>query len=328
MDFQEAIVVSFCALMVVLVFASNQYVMVLNDQSKYFLGIDAVNHITTITNKTQNYQPLSIAVLSLLINPNRPEFFYFIHVFLLFVVIPLLLFRVSKHFFAPIVYFSSYFVWLSDNNATLPQTIVVVFLLAMFLVKNNYLRLVIVFLSFGVHFYAWVFLLGWFFILNFKEVSNRFWFLIPCATPKTALSFVKPELKEKVAIPLVQATNANVLNLLTRIAFLPLWIFMLQGLWAKENREWLILGIFILGAGIFSGIGGNLRILSLFVFPFAIGVTHSFKNSNPFLQKMIIFFVVIQFVGNFVSWVERKNILFCDLIVNNYGGFADKTFGG
>ena len=325
MDFQEALVISFCALMVVLVFASNQYIMVLNQENKYFLGVDAVNHISTIINQTQNYQPLSIAVLSLLINPNRPEFFYFIHVFLLFVVIPLLLFRVSKHFFAPIVYFSSYFVWLSDNNATLPQTVVVVFLLAMFLVKNNYLRLVIVFLSFGIHFYAWVFLLAWFFILNFKEVSNRFWLLIPCATPKTALSFVAPELKQKVSAPFVQATNGTLLNLFSRIAFLPLWLFMLQGLFAKENREWLLLGVFILAAGIFSGIGGNLRILSLFVFPFAIGVTHSFKNASPMVQKVIILFVAMQFLGNFVSWIERKNILFCDLIVHNYNGFADKT---
>ncbi len=324
---KESKIIAIAVFVLFVVFVSNFYVMQTNNSQKFFIGIDGANHISTVINQKQNYQPLAIWVMSGLINPNKPEFFYFIHVLLLFVVVPFLLFKASNHFLAPLIYYSSYFVWLSDNNGTLPQTIIVIFLLGMFLTKNNYIRIGLVILSFGIHSFAWWLLLAWLFFLNFKEISNKFFFLVPCAIPKTGFSFHIPELKQKTGLPLLQPTFATITNLFTRILFLPLWYFTFKGLLAKNNREWLFLALFLIVAGFVSGFGGNLRVLSLLVFPFAIGLTHYYKNSSKFAKKVILLFILVQFVGNFVSWLERKNILYCDLVLKNALDYNDKTGG-
>ncbi len=321
---------SLIAIALIVVFVANFYIMSLNDSNKFFLGVDALNHIQNYVNQEQDYQPLTIGMLSVLVSPNNTKTFYFLHVFLLFVVIPFLLFKISKHWLSVVIYYSSYFVFLSDNNATLPQTVIVIGLLAMFLVKNNFVRLGIVLFSFGFHSWGWVLLLAWFFILNFKDKENLplAYFLLPCATPKTGLTFYHAGLKEKLNLPLINLDPATVINLFSRVLFLPLWYFTFKGLFQKENRPWLFLSLLILAAGIFAGIGGNLRILSMLVFPFAIGLTHYYKYCSTFERKVIIFLVVVQFLANLVSWVERKNILYCDLIVNNHLDFSNKTLNG
>ncbi len=167
----ERVFLAIAVLVLGFVFLTNIYIMQVNEDTRFFIGIDGLNHVSSVITQQQDYSPVSISFMSFLIDPNRPVFFYFIHALLLFVVIPLMLFKASSHWLAPLFYYSSYFVWLSDNNGTLPQTLIVFLLLAMFLVKNNYVRVGIVVLSFGVHSFGWVLLVVWLFCLNFKGVE-------------------------------------------------------------------------------------------------------------------------------------------------------------
>lgn len=322
------------SIILLLVFVSNFFIIKLNSSNKFFLGIDALNHIDSLKNYKQNYAPLTLLFFHAFINPNNTQTFYFMHVFFLFLAIPFLVWlQNNKSFFSILVYYSSYFVWMSDNNGSLPQTIIILFFLLMSLTKNNFYRLLLVFIGFGLHFSGWIFLVAWFLIQNLHEKPGIL-FLGVCEKPLSAGVWKFTVLKEKVVTGISSIDFSTISNLFSRILFLPLWYFALKGLFSKKNRPHLLILGFILLTGIFYGFGDspevqalvNIRILVLAIFPIIAGLNTSWEKASKNTRLLILLSVLAQFLFNFVSWIERKNILYCDLVVNDAINYKSKVY--
>lgn len=290
--------------------------MAYNQKQNFFIGSDGNAHIRFF--QTQEYQPLTTIFVSIFVNEIKPQAFYFLHSFILFLLIPFLFYTITKHALSIPIYFSSYFVWISDNLGTLPQTLIVVLLLVLMLRKNNLERVLIIILSLGIHNIGFILLLAWFFIDNFFE--SKFF----CVLPTTfSLSntfsitnqniFKKTLIQGKFELNLVNSyiTWSHVLNLFSRIFLLPLWFFSIKTLIKIEYRKYLFLLIFILLAGFFSDQVNPLRILSLSIFPLGIGLVENYKTMTKKSKLATKIFLAIGILFNFYSWIILKNYNYC-----------------
>lgn len=300
----------------VLVFAANIAMQKINSSPGLFLGIDAQSYINNLEGD-KIYQPLTIAIISLIVTPVRPEFYYFLQSFLLFIILPFLFYKTTKHWLAVPIYFSSYFVFLADIGGMFAQGLILAILLGMFLAKNNLLRIGLLVASLGIHSSGFILVFAWLMILSFKDAKS-FLCTIPISAP-TIQSF--PELKTPVGLfpskdhwenilnPAI--TYADVLNLFSRIWFLPLWFFSLQGL--LKQKEWLALLGVILLAGVTGLTSNPLRVLTIAFIPLGVGLVEWFKVQNYYNKRLALILLGIGLLINLWTWVERKNFHYCML---------------
>lgn len=318
---QEKQLIVLLVLLIGSVFIINFSLMGLNHRGNFFIGSDGGNYVSFI--ETNTYQPLTTALLSFLVNPLKPQYFYFFHLILLFLLIPLLFFRLTNHWLSIPIYFSSYFVWASDNLGTIAQTLIVVLLLVMMLRKSTFERIIIIILGLGVHSLGFILLLAWFFIDSFFEKKM---FLSACALPTTFSTkqfLPNQNIFQKQVVTRIQDTELNfvnsyvtwshALNLFSRVFLLPLWFFSLKELLKSGNAKYFYLLAFIVLAGFFSDQVNPLRILSLAIFPLGIGLIESYKTMESGTKKLVWLFLLCGIVLNVYSWIILKNYNYCIL---------------
>lgn len=228
--------------------------------------------------------------------------FFFFHAIMVFLVVPLLFFRLNNSLFTVIFYFSSQFVWLSDVTGSFAQSFIAVFFLLLVKENNVLKKILFVLLGLGVHFYGFFFLLAVFFIQvfqkNFDSLERAFF----CTIPLTS-TFSIP-IKEKIVFAL---TFSQLLSLFSRILFLPLWFFVFR----PKNVFFKRLAIFLLVTGFFLETSNNLRILSFLVFPFGILLNDFYKTCSPNKKKIVWVSIALMFLFNFFTWLNWIFLNYC-----------------
>ena len=258
------------------------------------------------------YYPL-LHILGSVFSFNSTAFLFFLN-FLVLLVTPLVLFFITKNWVTPWLYFSiTQYVYLVNGGAAYPQALSIIFLLAIFATKNNFLRLVLFLVGSLAHSQAAVLIgVGWFLILVQEGFFGKM-FLLSCSGifGKT----VPQVLTEKVNVGVVQPTQLittsiqfkDVLNFFARIIPFPFFLVGLLQVWYEKNIAVVGLVILLLYQGLaLSGSVSPSRFFMVIPLILLPSITRFYESLRPKWQHFFLFFTVLSFCWEFGSWFSYK----------------------
>lgn len=239
-----------------------------------------------------------------------PNVFAIYLIFLVAFVTPLILFLQTKKWVTVWLYFSTTQYFYSINGgAAYPQALAYIFLLGLFLTKNNWLRSLIFFVGILAHSQA-VFLIGitWF-VLYFFENFNFGNAMLACSS---FFNSNTPDfLKETVKIPLLaksgktiteQILFKDILNFFLRMYPLPFLFFSLRQLWREKNFA----PIFLCAFFFYYGFVSSQRVF--FTIPLLLlpSLTRFYSTLTGWHKKGFIALTIVYFLFQIYFWAQFK----------------------
>lgn len=231
------------------------------------------------------------------------EFIYFIFLMLFFgLAIPFLLYLITKNEIVVWFFFScSSFFWLLDYYGIFAQALLAVLLLSVILIKNNYFRVFILFLSLLAHSTGFL-IIGLFLLFDFfSKFDFKNLFLSACPT------FIPRELNINTVAGSVKPNLFNTpINLISLNQFITCILrdynfYYLLVSFINLPKELLLFCLSLLFIGL-----TNFRAYWFLSIILLIGLTSYYSNLNKKNQKLFLGFTGITFLIQIYSFIILK----------------------
>lgn len=232
--------------------------------------------------------------------------FYRFSVLLLGLLLPLLLFFLTKRWESAFFYFASTeFFWLMSYSGFIPQALTIAYVLGLLLTKNWYARLGLVFLALLTHNFGFLFVLISLLIIAFFEKKQGIMIAgAVAACPPCNCSPVLGEkasfFKDKILGDLLPLSLDQVIDFFTKGMPLPLMFLSVKQLWKEKNFAVLSIIAFTFTAGMIWVYGDRVIFSTL---PFlVIGLTNYYVSTNKKMRLVIVGICLITLCFNLYSF--------------------------
>jgi len=243
------------------------------------------------------YAPLT-SMIGQLFGYSEGVFFFFI-LLLVGLITPLLLWHVTRTWQTVLFYYATQYFWFMFS--TVSQAVAGIFLVGLFVTKNNYLRLLFVALGAAAHGQGAILLtVAWLLIVVFEH--RKEWNVFPAcgslfgnATPEIASTYLAGN-------PAFGVSIATVLNFFWKIIPFPFLFFGVKQLISDKNYAPLVISAFAVLGSVFAS-DRALYIVPLMILPFA----GKYCANSSKRVKWGFYFLAIVLIGlQLYSWIRVK----------------------
>lgn len=278
------------------------------------------NDITSLGRNTQEYAPLYSWLSSFFIY--KEIVFKFFGLLMLGLIIPMLVFKLSKDWFSVLLYFTTTSFFYFFEQGIYAQPLAMVLMLIVIIYKNNFIRILVLFLSLFAHSLGFqLVLLALFFMLlhetgwielAFKKFKNVLlgcsgWFPIQDGVETRPNGFLDAHLFSEQSNNFSMSLRVSfLLKLIIEVFPLPYLYFATKQV--LKNKDYGLFGIAL--ASLLIGSFMDYRVF--FVIPLVLlpALADFYRTLTGLHQKG--FLILMTFTGllNFIIWVRFKTLCF------------------